>query len=392
MFARVIAVILILASAIGGVAAAPFAPRDDNEVIERLPLKPSDPALRDLRAMNAQRKASPFDLDLAIRVARGYFDLGRSSGDPRYVGYAQAALAPWLGAERPPTEVLLLRAAMRQRVHAFEAALADLGVVLADDPRNIQGRLTRAAVLQVTGAFDAARDDCRRLNGFGVELVRRVCLGNVDGSTGKLSESYEELRNALAAAPHAEPPIRIWVLTTLAEMAGRANRPLEAEAHFRAARALDAEDVYLLSAYADFLLDEKRPEEVETLLSGRERVDPLLLRLALAARALNAGTLAPRVAQLRDRFEASRLRGDAVHLREEARFTLALLDDPATALKRAQENWRVQKEPADLRILVEVALAAKDRATLNAARDWLRDNRLQDFRIERLLSAAAQPD
>src|SRR5437588_11570286 len=39
-----------------------------------------------------------------------------------------------------------------------------------------------------------------------------------------------------------------------------------------------------------------------------------------------------------------------VHIREEARFTLHLLNDPQTALKLAQENWQVQKESADLRI------------------------------------------
>ena len=66
--------------------------------------------------------------------------------------------------------------------------------------------------------------------------------------------------------------------------------------------------------------------------------------------------------QLRDRFEASRLRGDRVHLREEARFTLHLLNDPKAALKLAQENWQVQKEPADVRILLEAALAAHDAA------------------------------
>jgi hypothetical protein len=74
----------------------------------------------------------------------------------------------------------------------------------------------------------------------------------------------------------------------------------------------------------------------------------------------------------RDRFEASRLRGDRVHVREEARFTLHLLNDPKKALQLAQENWQVQKEPADARILLESALAAQDAASIETMRDWLK--------------------
>jgi hypothetical protein len=64
----------------------------------------------------------------------------------------------------------------------------------------------------------------------------------------------------------------------------------------------------------------------------------LLLRYALALKVLHANELAPQVEQLRDRFEASRLRGDRVHVREEARFTLHLLNDPKSALKLAQDR------------------------------------------------------
>ena len=88
--------------------------------------------------------------------------------------------------------------------------------------------------------------------------------------------------------------------------------------------------------------------------------------------------------QLRDRFTASRLRGDRVHLREEARFALHLLNDPATALKLAQENWLVQKEPADARILLEAGLAAHDAAAASGVKDWLEISRVEDVQLSRL--------
>ena len=96
-----------------------------------------------------------------------------------------------------------------------------------------------------------------------------------------------------------------------------------------------------------------------TCFETRPRADPLLLRYALALQAQHSKELPAQVEQLRDRFAASRLRGDRVHLREEARFTLHLLNAPQAALKLAQENWQVQKEPADVRILLEAALAAR---------------------------------
>jgi hypothetical protein len=138
------------------------------------------------------------------------------------------------------------------------------------------------------------------------------------------------------------------------------------------------------------LLDQSQPQEVTALLRDKTRADPLLLRYALALKLQHSKELQPQVDQLRDRFEASRLRGDRVHIREEARFTLHLLNDPQTALKLAQENWQVQKEPADLRILLESALAAQDAASTETARDWMKSSGLEDAQLERLLTTPLQ--
>jgi len=115
-------------------------------------------------------------------------------------------------------------------------------------------------------------------------------------------------------------------------------------------------------------------------------------RFALALQAQHSKELPAQVEQLRDRFEASRLRGDRVHLREEARFTLHLLDAPKSALKLAQENWQVQKEPADIRILLEAALAAHEAASVETAQAWLKETGLEDFQLDRLLTKTLQPN
>jgi hypothetical protein len=382
---------LLLASA-GGAGAAPFTPSSDAEVLERLPFARRDPVMREIEGLQARLKQEPNNLRVAARLARTYLQLSRSTSDPRYVGYAQAALAPWWNEAHPPFDVLLLRATARQRVHQFDAALADLDAAIAIDPRSAQAHLTRATVLQVTGAYAPARDSCARIAGPSLRLVRAACLANATGAVGRLRDSYDLLKEELAQNADAAPAIRAFVATALGEMAERLGDAAAAEEHFRAALSLEPNDPYLLGAFSDLLLDAGRPEEVETLLKGKERIDPLLLRLALAARHSGAATLDERVAQLRERFAASRLRGDTAHRREEARFALHLQNEPERALILARENWRVQKEPADLRILLQSAAAARDADALREARAFLEETKLEDARLKQFISIAAHPN
>jgi len=384
MWLRMLICVGLATGASAPARAAPFSPASDSQVLERLPFTPSDPVMRELSALRAQLARQPDALPLAVRLARGYLELGRITGDPRYTGYAQAALAPWWRLKQPPQEVLVLRATVRQRVHQFDAALADLAAALSANPRNAQARLTRATVLQVQGSYEAAREECSTLQRQVQELVWVACLANVDGVSGRLRESYVRLQAALDRQPRTQPELRGWVVTSLAEMATRADMPEAAQSHFREALTLDANDNYLLGAYADFLLDHGQPQEVVRLLQDKTRADPMLLRYALALKAQHSRELRAQVEQLRDRFAASRLRGDRVHLREEARFTLHLLDDPLAALRLAQENWQVQKEPADARILLEAALAAHDAAATSAVGQWLKTSRVEDVQLSRL--------
>ncbi len=74
--------------------AAPFTPANDSDVVERLPLSATDPSARRLQSLRKQLEAKPDDVALRIEIARRYFDLSMAQGDPRYVGYASAALEP----------------------------------------------------------------------------------------------------------------------------------------------------------------------------------------------------------------------------------------------------------------------------------------------------------
>jgi hypothetical protein len=388
--ARLRLVVAIVAALMALAAAAvPFVPASDDQVLERLPFAATDPAMRALRGMRATLSREPGNLTLALQVARRYYELGRVTGDPRYSGYAQAALAPWWELADPPREVRLLRASLRQRVHDFDAALADLSVLIALEPRNGQALLTRATVLQVRGEYSAAARDCAALQGVANELAWAACAYGLDATTGRVRASYDALAATLERHPEAAADVRGWVLSILAEMAARAGLAAAAEAHFRAALALDPADHYTRGAFADFLLDAGRPADVVALLDGRLSTDALLLCQALALKALRSPALPARIGELRLRFEASRLRGDRVHQREEARFSLHLLGDANASLSLAQQNWAVQKELPDLRILLEAAQAAGDAAARRMALDWIARTGIEDVQLSRLKATSA---
>lgn len=368
-----------------GAMAVPYLPTADQQVLERLPLAPADPVARELRALRQEVARQPERLDLAVQLARRYTELGRVSGDPRFAGYAQSSLGRWWALPEPPSEVLLVRATLRQRTHHFDGALSDLATLVRRNPRDGQARLTRATILQVQGAFAAAAAECAALRRLAPELVWAACAFGLAGVNGRLRESHQALAGLLARQPEAPPEVRAWVLSMLAEMAVRAGLDSQAEAHFRQALAIDPGDHYLLAARSDFLLDRGRAPEVVRLLAAEPRSDALLLRYTLALKALKAPECDARVEQLRARFAASRMRGERVHLREEARFTLELLGDPAAALALARENWAVQKELPDLRLLLEAALASHDLAAVGTVRQWLAQSGAEDVGISRRL-------
>jgi len=364
--------------------AAPYIPAQGTQVIETLPRR-GDPVQQELRRLRAQLNAQPNDVALATGLARRYIALGRSETDPRYLGYAQAALAPWWRLPAPPPAVRLLRATLLQSTHQFAAALADLRGVLAAEPKNAQAWLTLATVLTVQGDYANATSSCARLSSLATELITVTCIAQVGALTGRAQPSENLLALTLERNGVTAPELQVWVLTLLAEMAQRRDAATVAEQRFQQALALSPNDSYLLGAYADFLLEQKRPSRVTALLADQTRIDALLLRRALALQQQGQTTaLAADIAELAARFDAAMLRGDTVHQREQARFEL-LRRNPAGALILARKNWAVQKEPADMRIYLDAALQAGDRAAAQPVIDWIAKNKMEDATASRLI-------
>jgi hypothetical protein len=389
-FARSVALVCALSLALwcGAPAlAAPFVPSSDSQVLATVPARASDPRARELLALRQAWQRAPQDLDVAVAYARRCFEEVAAEGDPRHVGHAQAALKPWFDLPDPPVPVRVLRAQILQFDHRFGPALADLDAVLRQQPDNGDAWAWRTAILMVQADYPAARRSCDGLAAQATPLIATACRAQVDAATGQAAAAAQALRSALAQQPGASPEARLWAFTRLAETEERRGAFPAAEAAFRDALALGLPDVYLQAAYADFLLDRGRPADVLALLKGRGQADVLLLRLALAAKAAGDASAPAHARALADRFAAARQRGDTSHQKEESRFALGVQGDAARALQLAQQNFAVQKEPADARILLEAALAARQPAAAQPALDWMAGSGIDSVALQPLAVA-----
>lgn len=280
------------------------------------------------------------DPNAKLELARAYIEASRRDGDPRYLGLAEGAL---LGAPRS-SEARVLRATILQSRHEFPAALAELDQVLANE-EDAQARLTQATVRTVLADYERARESCRALP---PSIHAIACTAAIDALTGEQERARQALEQALTRARSE----RAWLHSLLGEQAYWQGDEQRAERELRASLALE-DDRYTRALLADLLLDQRRPVE------GNE------LHRALAE--LGRGVEGEAVRSVEAAFADSQARGDRVHQREESRFWLAR-GDRARALACARENWQVQREPWDARVLLE---AASTRAEAAPALDWL---------------------
>lgn len=372
--------------------AAPYLPQHDDIVLARVPTR-LDPDARALAALRAQLTAAPQDLNAAIAYAQKALQIGHTRSDPRYYGYAEAALGPWWALTDAPQPVLVLRATIHQFFHAFDKAQNDLDRALLRKPNDDQARLIRATVHQVMGHPERALADCEQLTRQVEPLISTVCAASATSLMGRASRADTLLGFMLNQSKSGATESRLWAETLRAEIAERLGHVDEAQlAYQRALATMDAlglTDAYLLAAWADFALSQRQNDAVIVRLKNLTDIDNLLLRLALAEHSSgkHSENLAKHREMLEARFSAARQRGEAVHLREEAMYQFYLASDAASALRLAQENWQVQREPLDALLLLKAAKAARQVGAAQSVLEWMSKTGIEDQRLSRAAGA-----
>lgn len=346
--------VALIAPSRANAAAPTYTPADPSQVIARVPV-------RDAAELAARRAlATRPEVAIAVQLAHADLERYRQLSDPRFLGRAQATLAPWWSDANAPAAVLLPRATIRQSLHDFDGARTDLDRLVALEPANAQAHLTRAVVATVTADYDRARQSCAAIAQLASPLVAATCVAPLTALGGDPAAAYAQLASVLAGSRSGDRGVRAWAATTLAELALMRGERETAARHLRGVLGADPDDVYARNLLADVLLLEQRATEASALLADREAIDSHLVRRAIAERIAHGPDAARLAEAMRERIAAAALRGDRVHLREEAMFALDVESDPAAALELARDNWKVQKELADARLLVRAAVAARD--------------------------------
>jgi Tfp pilus assembly protein PilF len=365
--------------------AAPTIPTRDDEVVEHLPTR-----VIGLRPLSASMQPATTDLHDAAMRARSLLNDARDRGDPRYAGYALAAVAPWTNDAKAPPEIVVLLATLAQYQHDFDGARRMLDGLLARTPNDAQALLTLATIARVQGRYDDSDVACRRVP---VGIYAAACVAENLALRGRYDDARKTLASlmSLPLVPGKDGDgVRLWLTTTLAELEQRAGHVDATRKAFASALAF-GRDAYLKLDYADFLLEQKQTAEVIRLLGGEPRPygDGVLLRLAIAARMSGAANATAYADDLRERFAAARERGDAIsiHGRELARFIDVVEGKPRVAIAVARDNLRIQKEPADFLVMAHAARAAGDQGALAEVVSSARRIGLVDSRLDGLAGA-----
>jgi Tfp pilus assembly protein PilF len=361
----------------------PYLPPSDSEVLQEVPSN-ADPAVVEMRMRRTALDAAPHDLTAAEQLANAYVDYSRQVGDAHYAGYAEAVIAPWVQTTMPPAPALVIQATILQYRHQFDEARALLQRALESDRQNAQAWLLLATLDMVQGDYQAANGDCARVaKGAGAE-IGLACLGSLRSYTGKARQSLSLLQQVESSGRRGPAGYRAWVEGLIAESDERLGDWPGAENHYLEALKLQPRDNFLLVAYADFLLDRGRPQEVLPLLADHAQSDTAFLRLALAQSLLHSDQTPRYTWIMAARFEALRLRGSEYFGREESRFALQLQHDPHTALDMALRNWKVQRAPWDARVVLEAALASERPQAAAPVLEFLQKTQLEDPILEPL--------
>ncbi|RZU47245.1 Tfp pilus assembly protein PilF [Fluviicoccus keumensis] len=361
---------IILAALVGsGAHAEPRIPRSPAEVIAHLPQRPA--------ILRADRNSSPGadTVEDSLEQVTQLMAQAHRTGDPRYMGYAEAVLGRIAQKPPLPDEVLLLQARIHQFNHRFGNALIDLTQILQHDPHHPQALLLQASIYQVRGEYALARQGCQRIRSLANLSLALICEAQVDAMNGRAKPAEKTLASLLTVADSLAPDQKVWFFLGYGDLLLRLGEVRRAEQLYR---RLPVQDPAVRAALADVLLRQHRPAEVMTLLEGDRQQDGLLLRLGLAEKALGLASAGQTIAALDARFKALRLRGEVSHLREEAIFALYLKNDRSKALALARANWLQQRETPDFEVYWQAALANDSESDRAVLKKWMLGSGFQD--------------
>jgi hypothetical protein len=305
-----------------------------------------------------------------------------------YIGRAEAVLARVAGRQDASAALRRLYAETLQYRHAFSSAEALLDAVLRAMPHDAAARTQRASVRLVRGDFAGARGDCALLVAGGTvdSTLGVACLAEAYAGSGQLEQAQILLDRFSASSEGAEAAARAYLLAVRAELRERSLDLDRAIVDYRDALVLAPRDDSIRAALADALATHGDAPGAIALLDLERPSLALLVRRAALTRGPERDELRARASAW---LELERARGDSVHNREASMLALDAGDAPR-ALTAALENFTLQKELADVRVLARAAVAARNVQAQQQLRNWLRGTGFRDAVTENILASPAR--
>ena len=340
--------------------AAPYRPTDPNQVLEQLP--------RGFPVMQRVTSADPAamrDLDAELEQIQSLLNYAYLQGDPRALGQAIAML------QRQPTSSsdvpsLMLRAQAAQANHQFAEATRLLNTVLQQQPSYSDAHLQLASIELIAGQFVTARQHCEQIRGLDALALRLICLAQVDAMTGKLQATANTLKSITPLLSSLNPSQQLWVQLIQADVALRLNDKVWNAQIFS---QLPTDNVPALMARADWLSAQRQWQQIHDLLKNHIEHEGLFIRWLNSKYHLKHADTAVHQKLLTARIQQWRQRNDQAHHREQASYAL-LAESAAESLRLARENWKTQRETADVVIYASAALRSQSQTDIQALLDW----------------------
>lgn len=354
---------LALASLLLILAQAAAAQPGRDEVVEVFPPRFSKRAV-ELRATVAQSLPE----NDAVRLAEELLEQGKSLADMTPINLAASLLERFAGQPGAKPKTLMTLAACKSYKHDFPGAIRLFERASAEGEARNQADLQLISILITTGRFEEARARFSRNPSLMGDSRGMTLISLLASMTGKLQLAYETLQRAETAGTSLSSAERRWQLAILAEMADRLGDSAAAERCYTTALSLSKTDMFLSSAWLNFLIRAGRREEARLFVHDSPLRDKLGLWSAIAGLAHQSP------AEFEEQFTRS-----TVHERERAIFLLKVKNDPAAALEAALSNWSIQKETIDVRLVFECAAATGNPSAADPVRRWAKANRYEDI-------------
>ncbi|OUS27374.1 hypothetical protein A9Q99_15360 [Gammaproteobacteria bacterium 45_16_T64] len=378
--------VLLILAPLNIAIAEPFVPTSRTHVITTLPS-----FMVTLQRTQKHERQDTAQLSERIQQAQTYLDSAQKNNDPRWMGYAQAALNPWWNISEQYPKVALLKATILQNRHQFPSALVELNSVLNQQPRNTQALLTRAHVYMMQTDYTSAQQDCQRILWLSQPTLGVNCLAQVNGLTGKGLLAIQQLTQLLADNLTLSSTEREEIHITIATIAHRHQQKDVALQNYQKAYAINPNNGYLIEQFTDYLIENNLSEMLITLFShiGIDNLKKNLhqqIKMAQYYQLVGDTQLSTFKSELDDSFTSSKIRKELFPHKEYALFSLSILNKYNQALHSALKNWKIQQAPSDAILVLRAAIASQQLQQAQSVIQWVKDTRLYDHRIDSLIN------